>query len=118
MVLAGRCGMALDSLVAGGCIVSGATVRRSILFSKVRAGEGSVIEDSLVLPDVVVGPDVRLRRAIVDMHCVLPAGFSAGVDAEADHRRFHVTERGITLVTPEMLGQAPPELRRTEFRQS
>jgi glucose-1-phosphate adenylyltransferase len=101
---AGRRGMAVDSLVSGGCIVSGATVRRSILFYNGRVGEGSVVEDSVVLPNVTMGRSVTLRRAIVDKHCVLPDGFAAGVDAAHDRARFHVTERGITLVTPEMLG--------------
>jgi glucose-1-phosphate adenylyltransferase len=101
----GRRGAAIDSLVDSGCIVSGATVRRSILFSKVRVGEHSVIEDSLLLPNAVVGRGVRLARCIVDKHCRLPDGFAAGFDADADRQRFHVTPRGVTLITPEMLGQ-------------
>ncbi len=102
----GRRGTAVSSLVSSGCIVSGATVRRSILFAKVRVGEHSLIEDSLLLPDSVVGRHVTLRRVVVDKRCFLPDGFSAGVDAELDRARFHVTERGITLITAEMLGQA------------
>ena len=98
-------GMALDSLVASGCIVSGATVRRSMLFSKVRIGERSVVEDSLVLPNVTVGRDVVLRRAIIDKHCLIPDGLKVGVDPVEDRTRYTVTERGVTLVTPEMLGQ-------------
>jgi glucose-1-phosphate adenylyltransferase len=101
-----RRGMAVDSLVSSGCIVSGAVVRRSLLFSKVRVGEGSVVEDSVVLPNVTVGRNVRLRRVVVDMHCTLPDGFSAGLDAASDRRRFHVTPRGITLIAPDMLGHA------------
>ena len=102
---ADRRGSAVDSLVCSGCIVSGATVRRSILFTKVRVGEGSLVEDSLVLPNVSVGRRVQLRRAIVDKHCVLPDDFSAGLRPEVDRQRFHVTSRGVTLITPEMLGQ-------------
>ena len=101
----GRRGVAIDSLVSSGCIVSGATVRRSLLFSKARVCDGSVIEDSLVLPDVVVGRNVVLRRAIIDKHCVLPDGIKIGVYPEEDGARFTVTEKGVTLVTPEMLGQ-------------
>jgi glucose-1-phosphate adenylyltransferase len=101
-----RRGMAVDSLVSGGCIVSGASVRRSILFYNGRVGEGSVVEDSVVLPNVTMGRGVTLRRTIVDKHCVLPDGFTAGVDAAHDCARFHVTARGITLVTPEMLGRS------------
>jgi len=103
---AGRRGMALDSLVSSGCIISGAVVRRSILFSKVRIGEGSEVEDAVVLPNVRIGANVRLRRVVIDMHCVLPDGFCAGFDPARDRERFHVTERGITLIVPEMLGQA------------
>lgn len=102
----GRRGTAIDSLVAGGCIVSGATVRRSVLFTHVRVDDGSLVEDSVVLPGVTIGRDVRLRRAVVDKRCRLPDGFRAGFDPAADARRFHVTERGITLVTPDMLGQS------------
>ena len=80
-------------------------MRRSILFSKVRVAEGSVIEDAVVLPNVRIGRDVRLRRAIVDKRCVLPDGFQAGLDPARDRQRFHVTERGITLVTPDMLAR-------------
>jgi glucose-1-phosphate adenylyltransferase len=101
-----RRGTALDSLVSSGCIVSGATVRRSILFAKVRVGDQSLIEDSVVLPDVVIGMNVVLRRVVVDKHCVLPDGFKSGVYPAEDRARFHVTERGITLITPEMLGQS------------
>ena len=63
------------------------------------------VEDSVVLPDVYVGRDVRLRRAIVDKYCVLPDGFCAGLDPAADAARFRVTRGGVVLVTPEMLGQ-------------
>ncbi len=101
-----RRGAAYNSLVSSGCIVSGATVRRSILFSKVRVGEGSLIEDSVLLPDVVVGKGVNLRCTIIDKHCRLPDGFSAGLDAAFDRARgFHVTPRGVALITPEMIGQ-------------
>jgi glucose-1-phosphate adenylyltransferase len=63
------------------------------------------VEDSVVLPNVTIGRDVRLRRSVVDKHCVLPDGFCAGLDPQADRARFHVTARGITLITPGMLGQ-------------
>lgn len=101
----GRRGMAIDSLVSSGCIVSGASVLRSVLFSKVRVGEGSRIEDSVLLPNVVVGRDVRLRRTVIDKHCVLPDGLRAGFDPAEDRHRFHVSERGITLISPAMLDQ-------------
>jgi glucose-1-phosphate adenylyltransferase len=101
----GRRGAALDSMVSGGCIVSGATVRRSVLFSNVRVDDGALVEDCVVLPDAFVGPGVRLRRAVVDRHCRLE---QALLD---DPRRFRLTEKGVTLITPEMLGQTLHELR-------
>jgi glucose-1-phosphate adenylyltransferase len=100
----GRRGVAIDSLVSDGCIVSGALVRRSILFHSARAGEGSTVEESVVLPGARIGRDVRLRRVIVDKGCVLPDGLRIGFDAAHDRERFSVTERGVVLVTPEMLG--------------
>ncbi|MFO1317704.1 MAG: glucose-1-phosphate adenylyltransferase [Burkholderiales bacterium] len=101
----GRRGMAIDSIVAGGCIVSGSSVRRSLLFSKVHVHDFARIEDSVVLPNVEVGRGAVLRRAVVDKHCRLPDGFQAGVDPAEDRRRFRVTAGGITLIVPEMLGQ-------------
>jgi glucose-1-phosphate adenylyltransferase len=98
-------GMAVDSLVASGCIVSGSVVRRSLLFSKVRVQGHGTIEDSVLLPNVEVGEHVVLKRALIDKHCKLPDGITIGVDPEQDRQRFHVTERGVTLVIPEMLGQ-------------
>ena len=98
-----RRGMAVDSMVSGGCVVSGATVRRSVLFSNVRVEDGALLEDCVVLPDVVIGPGVRLRRAIVDRHC--------RIDAQMDFGHFRRTDRGITLITPEMLGQRVHQLR-------
>ena len=100
-----RRGTAIDSLVSGGCIISGATVRRSLLFTGVRANAGSIVEDSVILPKVDIGEGVIIRRAVVDKRCRIPAGMRIGVDREADRDRFHVTERGVTLVTPDMLGQ-------------
>ena len=105
----GRRGIAVDSLVSDGCIVSGALVRRSILFYGARVGEGSKIEDSVVLPNVSIGRGVCLRRTIVDKGCVLPDGLQAGLDPQQDRLRFNVTERGVVLITPQMLvAQARP----------
>jgi glucose-1-phosphate adenylyltransferase len=101
----GRRGMATDSVVCSGCIVSGATVRRSLLSFKVRVEEDSLIEESVILPNVRIGRGVVLRRCIVDKGCHLPDGFAAGMNAAHDAARFHVTERGVTLITPDMLDQ-------------
>lgn len=98
-------GHAMDSLVSNGCIVSGATVRRSLLSANVVVERHSVIEDSVILPNVEIGRQVTLKRAIVDKFCRIPDGFSAGVDAAADRERFEVTDKGTVLITPEMLGQ-------------
>lgn len=98
-------GHAMDSLVSNGSIVSGATVRRSLLSTNVVVEKYSVIEDSVVLPDVEIGQHVTLRHVIVDKFCRIPDGFTAGVDPEEDRRRFEVTERGTILIAPEMLGQ-------------
>ncbi|MEP6655776.1 MAG: glucose-1-phosphate adenylyltransferase [Betaproteobacteria bacterium] len=100
-----RRGMAVDSLVSGGCVISGATVRRSLLFTNVRVDIGSVIEDSAILPNTTIGRNVTLKRVVVDKQCVLPDGMSVGLDHDADRQRFNVTAAGITLITPEMLGQ-------------
>ncbi|MEO0034061.1 MAG: glucose-phosphate adenylyltransferase, partial [Pseudomonadota bacterium] len=94
-----RRGMAVDSLLAGGCIVSGATVRRSMLFSNVRVNSYCVVEDSVILPNCDIGRHARLKNCIVDQGVVVPPGLVVGEDAELDARRFHRTEKGITLVT-------------------
>lgn len=107
----GRRGMAVDSLVSGGCIISGSTVRRSLLFSNVRVNSFSTIEDSVILPNVLVERHVTLKRAVVDKFCKIPEGLTVGVHPEQDAKRFYVTERGVTLVTPEMLGQDVHKIR-------
>ena len=106
-----RRGVAVDSLVSGGCIVSGSTVRHSLLFSDVRVNSYSTIEDSVLLPNVDVGRYVILKRAIVDKNCKIPEGMSIGVNPEEDRKRFHVSANGVTLVTPEMLGQTVHSIR-------
>ena len=99
----GRRGMAVNSMVAGGCIISGALVRESLLFSDVRVEERSVVQASVVLPRVSVGRDCVVQRAILDEGCVVPDGMQICVDLAADARRFEVTDRGVVLVTPDML---------------
>ncbi|HVT35589.1 MAG TPA: glucose-1-phosphate adenylyltransferase [Nevskiaceae bacterium] len=99
----GQRGSAVDSLVSSGCIVSGASVRRSVLFSRVHLERGSQVEESLLLPGTAVGANCRIVRAIIDENCAIPAGSEIGVDLERDRRRFHVSEQGVTLVTRDML---------------
>jgi glucose-1-phosphate adenylyltransferase len=100
-----RRGMAVDSMVSGGCIVSGAAVRHSLLFSNVVVNSYSSIKDSVVLPDVTLGNHCRLHKVVVDKGCVIPDGTVVGMDHTEDAKRFHVTPGGVVLVTPEMLGQ-------------
>ncbi|MCM2290382.1 MAG: glucose-1-phosphate adenylyltransferase [Sulfuritalea sp.] len=112
----GRRGMTVDSLVSGGDIISGARVSRSLLFSRVHVHSYASIEDSVILPDVDIGRHARLRRVVMDKHCRVPEGMQIGYDIEADRQRFHVSENGITLVTPDMLGQSADHVRWTETR--
>ncbi len=100
-----RRGTAIDSLVSGGCIISGSTVRRSLLFSNVYVHSYCEISDSVILPDVDIARGVVLKRAVVEKGCRLPAGLQVGVDHEADRRRFLVTDGGVTVIAPQMLGQ-------------
>ncbi len=101
-----RRGMAVDSMVSGGCIISGAQIHHSLLFSNVLVNAYSSVRDSVVLPNVVIGEHCHITRAVIDKGCVIPDGTVIGQDPEADAKRFHVSESGIVLVCPEMLGQA------------
>ncbi|PXX91861.1 glucose-1-phosphate adenylyltransferase [Marinobacter vulgaris] len=103
-----RRGIAVDSMVAGGCIVSGAVVRRSLLFSQVRVNSFSEVSDSVIYPDVHIGRHCRIRNALIDRGCRIPEGSQIGFDAEADRKRFRVSPKGVVLITPEMLGQDYP----------
>jgi glucose-1-phosphate adenylyltransferase len=99
----GRTGMAINSLVAGGCIISGAVVRESLLFSAVRIEEHSVVERSVIMPGVRVGRSCVIQGAILDEHCEIPDGMQIGVDPALDAQRFEVTPRGFVLVTTDAL---------------
>lgn len=101
----GRRGEAIDSLIAGGCILSGARVKRSVLFFATTAESHSLIKDSVILPKVTIGSNCRITRTIIDKGCVIPDGTVIGEDPLEDAKRFHVTPEGIVLVTPAMLGQ-------------
>jgi glucose-1-phosphate adenylyltransferase len=99
----GRRGMAINALVSGGSIISGAVVRESLLFSSVRVDEGSNLHRSVIMPGVHIGKGCTIRNAIIDEHCDIPDGTQIGVDIEADRQRYDVTPKGVVLVTPEML---------------
>jgi len=101
-----RRGEAIKSMVSGGCVVSGARVTNSLLFSGVTARSYSLIDESVVLPDVEIGRNCRISRAIIDRGAKLEDGTVIGEDHDADRAQgFRVTRSGLTLVTPDMLGQ-------------
>ena len=98
--------MAVDSTVSGGCIVSGAKLSKSLLFSNVRVNCFTSIKESIILPDVVIGRHCKIRKAIIDRGCEVPEGTEIGVDHEADKAAgYRVTAKGVVLVTRGMLGQ-------------
>jgi glucose-1-phosphate adenylyltransferase len=100
-----RRGMAIESIVSGGCIISG-SLFRSLLFSKCRVHSYSTVKWSVLLPRVTVGRHVRLDRVVVERGCVLPDGLVVGEDPELDARRFYRTDKGVVLITPAMLANA------------
>ena len=100
-----RMGYAVNSMVSGGCIISGAEVRHSLLFSNVQVGSQTCVMDSVVLPDVSIESDCLVRKAVIDRGCRVPAGTRIGDDLAEDAKRYGVTPKGVVLVTPEMLGQ-------------
>ncbi len=107
-----RRGYAIDSVVSGGCIVSGSIVKRSLLSNNVVLHDHCHVEDSVILPDAEIGPTAIVKNAIIDKHCRIPEGMRIGVNADEDRQRgFHVTERGRVLVVPEMLGQRIHQVR-------
>ncbi len=107
----GRRGMAVDSMVADGCIVSGGYVNHSLLFPRVQVHSYVHLRDAVVLPEVDIGRYCRLRKVIIDRGCVIPPGTVIGEDTEEDVRRFYRTKQGVVLVTREMLGQEAHHIR-------
>jgi len=100
-----RRGLAVDSMVSGGCVISGAAVRHSLLFSNVRVNSFSSVQDSIVLPQVNIARHCRITKAIIEKGCEIPEGMVIGENRAEDEKRFHVSTGGVTLVTPDMLGQ-------------
>ncbi|MCG5547561.1 glucose-1-phosphate adenylyltransferase [Halorhodospira halochloris] len=107
----GKRGIAIDSIISGGNIIAGAEVRRSVLFSQVVVRAGAYIEASVVLPHVSIESQARIKGAIIDEGCTIPAGTVIGEDLEQDKERFHVSPGGVVLVTAEMLGQEVAHVR-------
>ena len=101
----GRTGKATDSLVSGGCLISGSCITNSVLFSDVRVHSYANIDGSVILPKATINRNVTLKNVVVDRGCVIPEGMQIGVDLALDAERFYVSEKGVVLVTPDMLGQ-------------
>ena len=99
----GRRGVAISSVVAGGCIVSGAFLRKSLLFTGVRVHSYANVEGAVILPDVEIGRGARLRNVIIERGTKIPEGLQVGWDAELDGQRFRMTSKGICLVNQRMI---------------
>ncbi len=101
--IAGRRGHAVSSLVSGGCIVSGAAIKRALLFTGVRVNSFSTLEEAVVLPRVNIGRNASLKKVVIDSDVVIPEGLVVGEDPELDAKRFRRTENGVVLITKPMI---------------
>ncbi|HVW54809.1 MAG TPA: glucose-1-phosphate adenylyltransferase [Rhizobiaceae bacterium] len=99
----GRRGRAVSSLVAGDCIISGASLRRSLIFSGARINSFSSLDEAVVLPDCYIGRNAQLSRVVIDRGVHIPEGLIVGEDAELDAKRFRRTAKGVCLITQEMI---------------
>jgi len=95
----GRLGMALDSIVSGGCIISGSRVENCVLSPNVRVENHAKVHESVIMENVNIGERARIRRAIIDKGVVIPPDTVIGYDAEKDRKRFTLTEEGIVVIT-------------------
>ena len=100
-----RRGMAVDSMVSGGCLISGSKISKSLLFSNVKLNSYSSLEEAIVLPDVNIGRHCRIKKVVIDKGVSIPPNTVIGENLEEDAKRFYVSEGGVVLVTPEMLEQ-------------
>jgi glucose-1-phosphate adenylyltransferase len=98
-----RRGVAVDSMVSGGCIVSGAHVARSLLFSSVRINSWAQTCEAVILPEVEIGRHARLNKVVIDRGCRIPEGLVVGEDPEEDARRFYRSDGGVVLISADML---------------
>jgi len=106
----GKHGQAINTMVSGGCIVSGSVVSNSVLFSSVRIHSYCVIDQAVLLPEVTVGRGCRLSKVVVDRGCSVPDGLVIGEDAALDAARFERTDNGVVLVTRDMINRLPAQL--------
>ena len=100
-----RRGQAIDSMVSGGCVISGSTIRHSLLFSNVRVNSYTTVQDCVILPNSIIGRHCRIKKAIIEKGCEVPEGTVIGENLEEDKKKYHVSPGGVVLVTPDMLGQ-------------
>ena len=101
----GRRGMAVSSVIAGDCIVSGASLKRSLVFTGARINSYSSLDEVVMLPDCMVGRNVKLKRCVVDAQVTIPEGLVVGEDPKLDAKRFRVSEKGIALITQDMINK-------------
>jgi glucose-1-phosphate adenylyltransferase len=99
----GRRGTAVSSLISGNCIVSGASINRTLLFTGCRVNSYSHLDHAVVLPEVIVNRNSRLKNVVVDRGVIIPEGLVVGEDPEIDAKRFRRTESGICLITQNMI---------------
>jgi len=99
----GRRGQAISSLVSGGCIISGASLRRSLLFTGVHINSYSHVENAVIMPYVTIGRHVRLKNVVIDRGVNIPEGLVVGDDPELDAKRFRTTAQGVSLITQPMI---------------
>ncbi|HET8748158.1 MAG TPA: glucose-1-phosphate adenylyltransferase [Ramlibacter sp.] len=96
-------------LISGGCVVVGSNIRKSVLFSNVKVQSCCTISEAVIMPDCVIGRGARLSRVVIDRGCEIPEGFVVGEDAAVDGQRFHRSEKGVVLITREMLARLPAQ---------
>ena len=99
----GRRGLALNSLISGGCIVSGARLHKSVLFTGVKVHSYAYLDGCVIQPYVDIGRSARLRNVVIDRGVQIPAGLAVGEDAALDAKRFRRTEKGTVLITQPMI---------------
>lgn len=105
-----RRGMAISSMISGGCIISGTEVRNSCLFTNVHTNSYAVLDHAVILPNVIVNRSARLRQVVVDGGVIIPEGLVVGEDPSEDAKWFRVTDRGTTLITQDMLDKRAASL--------
>lgn len=98
-----RRGLAVSSMVSGGCVISGTEVRNSLLFTQVHTNSWAVLDQAVVLPYVTVGRNARLRRVVIDAGVTIPENLIVGEDPQEDAKHFRVSEKGTTLITQPMV---------------